>query len=194
VSAPEHTGTECTRFWLLARRRFQPPFRQELVHADGKTERAYGDGRREVTFANGTLRLQLPDGRAVVRFTNGDVKKAFPCGARAGLGVGVFRTRRSGADACVSARARRVAGRAGGPAGLRRALPRACRAAQSAAAGRRPQRATASGSPAPRRKRPGADSLVTLRHGGGRARPALRGAGSARVRRTSRPAIARSLH
>ena len=125
MSAPEHTGTECTRFWLLARRRFQPPFRQELVHADGKTERAYGDGRREVTFANGTLRLQLPDGRAVVRFTNGDVKKAFPCGARAGLGVGVFRTRRSGADACVSARARRVAGRAGGPAGLRRALPRA---------------------------------------------------------------------
>ena len=54
--------------------------RQEVRHADGKTERAYGDGRREVAFANGTLRMQLPDGRAVVRFTNGDVKKAFPCG------------------------------------------------------------------------------------------------------------------
>ncbi len=103
------------------------PFRQELVHADGKTERAYGDGRREVTFANGTLRLQLPDGRAVVRFTNGDVKKAFPSGARAGsrVRVRVFPTRRSGADACVSTRACRVAGRAGGPAGLCRALPRA---------------------------------------------------------------------
>jgi hypothetical protein len=95
------------------------PSRQELVHADGKTERAYGDGRREVTFANGTLRLQLPDGRAVVRFTNGDVKKAFPCGARAGsrVRVRVSTPRRGAADACVSARARRAAGRAGGPAG-----------------------------------------------------------------------------
>jgi len=62
-------------------------WQQEARHADGKTERAYGDGRREVAFANGTLRLELPDGRAVVRFTNGDVKKAFPCGARARLAM-----------------------------------------------------------------------------------------------------------
>lgn len=54
---------------------------QEVRHADGKTERVFGDGRREVAFANGTLRRQLPDGRALVRFTNGDVKKTFPCGA-----------------------------------------------------------------------------------------------------------------
>ena len=55
-----------------------PLLTQEVRHADGKTERVFGDGRREVAFANGTLRLQLPDGRAVVRFTNGDVKKTFP--------------------------------------------------------------------------------------------------------------------
>lgn len=60
-----------------------PLLAQEVRHADGKTERVFGDGRREVAFANGTLRQQLKDGRAVVRFTNGDVKKTFPSGAPA---------------------------------------------------------------------------------------------------------------
>ena len=55
---------------------------QEVRHADGKSERVYGDGRRVVTFPNGTLKEATADGRATIRFTNGDIKRTLPNGAR----------------------------------------------------------------------------------------------------------------
>ena len=58
---------------------------QETVHADGKSERVFGDGRRTVTFPNGTLKEELPDGRSIVRFTNRDLKRTLPSGAQAPL-------------------------------------------------------------------------------------------------------------
>lgn len=53
---------------------------QDRVHADGKRERLFRDGRRMVVFVNGTVREEYPSGLSLVRFTNGDIKKAYKSG------------------------------------------------------------------------------------------------------------------